>query len=226
MADSGELDLGSAGASGRREHERRKAQREAEVNERHPRIGNVLLRLQDAPSHERAWATGSEGEEELGASLDKNCPEVLVLHDRRMPRSQANIDHLAVSPSGVHVIDAKRYRGKIVVKKPLFGPERLLIAGRDQTRLIDGLERQVGAVQSVLERVGVPDVPVHACLCFLNPEGWLAASDLPIFRTLGVRGFPLYIPRKLVKRLKQPGELDATAIRSLAESLVTALPAA
>jgi hypothetical protein len=59
-----------------------------------------------------------------------------------------------------------------------------------------------------------------------TPTGWLAASDLPIFRTLTVRGFPLYTPRRLAKRLNQPGELDATAVRSLAESLIAVLPAA
>jgi hypothetical protein len=226
MANGGELDLGSAGASGRREYERRKAQREARVAEHHPRIGNMLLKLQDAPSHERAWATGAEGEKELAASLQKHCPEVLVLHDRRMPRSRANVDHLAVAPTGLYVIDAKRYKGKIVVQKPFFGPEKLLISGRDKTKLVDGLERQAAAVRSAVEIAGSPDVPVRACFCFLNPEGWPAASDLPIFRTLTVLGFPLYSPRKLVKRLNQPGELEAGRVRSLAESLVSILPAA
>lgn len=35
-----------------------------------------------------------------------------VLRDRRIPGSRANIDHLAVTPTGVHVIDAKRYNGR------------------------------------------------------------------------------------------------------------------
>lgn len=226
MANGGELDLGTAGASGRREYERCKARREAKVDELHPRIGNVLLKLQEAPPQERAWATGAEGEEELAASLEKHCPEALVLHDRRILGRRTNIDHLAVSPSGLYVIDAKRYKGKIVVQRSLFGPEKLLIAGRDKTKLVDGLEQQIAAVRSTLERAGTTIVPVHACFCFLNPEGWLAASELPIFRTLTVRGFPLYTPRKLVKRLNQPGALDPTAVRSIAESLVAAFPAA
>jgi hypothetical protein len=40
-----ELDLGTPGASGRREHERRRAKREEKTHERHPHIGGVLLRL-------------------------------------------------------------------------------------------------------------------------------------------------------------------------------------
>ncbi len=56
-----------------------------------------------------------------------------------MPGSRANIDHLAVAPSGVYVIDAKRYKGKIEVRRPLFGKSKLLIASRDKTKLLDGL---------------------------------------------------------------------------------------
>ena len=64
-----------------------------------------------------------------------------------MPGSRANIDHLAVAPSGVHVIDAKRYKGKIEVRKPFFGDAKLFIGGRDKTKLVDGLERQAEAVR-------------------------------------------------------------------------------
>ena len=116
-----EIDLGTAGASARREYERRRGKREAATRERHPHIGNLLLRLQSPPAGEVAWNTGAGGEEALGAHLAKRCPDVIVLHDRRIPRSRANIDHLAVAPSGVYVIDAKRYKGKIEVRKPFFG---------------------------------------------------------------------------------------------------------
>jgi hypothetical protein len=46
----------------------------------------------------------------------------------------------------VYVIDTKRYRGKIEVLKPLFGKPKLKIAGRDQTKLVDGLANQVAVV--------------------------------------------------------------------------------
>jgi nuclease-like protein len=44
-------------------------------------------------------------------------------------------DHLAVGPSGVFVIDAKRYKGKIEVRNPFFGDPSLFIAGRNKTKL-------------------------------------------------------------------------------------------
>jgi hypothetical protein len=128
MEEGHEIDQGTPGGSARREHERRLARREAKTRERHPRLGNLLLRVQSAPASETAWDTGAAGEEALAAHLAKTCPNVIVLHDRRMPRSRANIDHLAVAPSGVFVIDAKRYTGKIEIRKPFFGHPGLFIA--------------------------------------------------------------------------------------------------
>jgi len=62
--------------------------------------------------------------DEAGAStavsLDKHLAGtgVLLLHDRRIPGDGgANIDHLAVGPGGVTVIDSKTQRGKIQVDR-------------------------------------------------------------------------------------------------------------
>lgn len=53
------------------------------------------------------------GEERLGTRLNELADDSLrMLHDRRIPRSRANIDHLAVTRSGVFVIDAKKYKGR------------------------------------------------------------------------------------------------------------------
>lgn len=198
MAEGHEIDRGTPGGSARREHERRRARREAMTRERHPRLGNLLLRVQSAPANETAWGTGAAGEEELAAHLAKTCPGVIVLHDRRMPRSRANIDHPAVAPSGVFVIDAKRYKGKIEIRKPFFGSPSLFIAGRNKTKLVEGLARQQEAVRSALAEA-LPEMPVHACFCFLNPEVQAGGSGLPLFRTLSIDGFQLFYPRKLSK---------------------------
>ena len=220
-----EIDLGTAGASARREYERRRGKREAATRERHPHIGNLLLRLQSPPAGEVAWNTGAGGEEALGAHLAKRCPDVIVLHDRRIPRSRANIDHLAVAPSGVYVIDAKRYKGKIEVRKPFFGEPRLLIAGRDKRKLVDGLARQRETVRAALTET-VPAMPVHACFCFLNPASQAGGSGLPVLRTLKIDDFPLFYPRRLSKRLNTPGALSAESRREVAELLSSAFPRA
>lgn len=134
---------------------------------------------------ENRWRTGSEGERMLAEGLARRCPSVPVLHDRRVPGSRANIDHLAFAPSGIYVIDTKRYRGQIRVEKPWFGAAKLRIAGRDRTKLILGLEKQLGVVKRALAGIA-DDVPVHGCLCFVAPEGWLADVGLPAFRTLRI----------------------------------------
>ncbi|HKZ15060.1 MAG TPA: nuclease-related domain-containing protein [Solirubrobacterales bacterium] len=220
-----DLDLGTAGAGARRQAERRKARREAETRAAHPHVGGLLLRFRDAPQSEKAWADGAVGEEAVAAHLAARCPDVIVLHDRRMPRSRANIDHIAVSPSGVWVIDAKRYKGRIEVRKPLFGDAKLVIRGRDKTKLVEGLKRQVDAVRARLAIVE-QDVPVGGCFCLINPDGQAGGSGLPLLRTLVIEGFPLFYPRKLSKHLIRSGPIDAEQRAVLAEALVELFPPA
>jgi len=169
------------------------------------------------------WAVGARGEELLAESLARRCPSALLLHDRRMPGSRANIDHVAVAASGVYVIDAKRYRGKIEVRRALLGDAKLVINGRDRTKLLAGLGRQVAAVEALL-RAGAPGVPVYGCLCFVAPEGRLADSGLPLVRTLKIAGYPLYYPRRLAKKLNGPGPLTRGRAVEIRNQLAYYLP--
>ena len=66
----------------------------------------------------------------------------------------ANIDHIAIAPTGVWVIDTKRYKGKVDVVKPWFREPRLTVARRDQTRLVVGLVKPVDLVKAAMARVG------------------------------------------------------------------------
>jgi hypothetical protein len=215
------LDRGQAGASVAREHDRRRLTRETQVREAHPRIGGLLLAVGQAPQRERAFRQGQLGEEAVGALLDKrtaNGPGE-VLHDRGMPGGRGNIDHLAVVPCGVFVIDAKQYSGKARVVDGGFRGARLVIAERDRTRLIDGLDRQVRVVRSVLAAHGDAGVPVHGVLCFTT-------ADLPRLKTLEIRGHLLLTRRALGRRLDAEGPLSAPDIAALVGVLGTALPSA
>jgi hypothetical protein len=208
---------GTAGASARREHDRRKQRREEAVRRRHPHIGGLFLAFGDKP--ERRWAHGAGGEELVAEALDKRlATDVAVLHDRGMPRSRANIDHLAVAPSGVWVVDTKRYKGKIKVAKPLFGTAKLEIDGRDRTKLVDGLAKQVDAVAAAVAELA-PGTPVHGAFCFVEGE-------LPLLGTPEIRGFPLVHRRLLAKRLNATGPLTAGAIAALATALADRFPPA
>jgi hypothetical protein len=148
-----------------------------------------------------------------------------MLHDRRAPIRQGNIDHIAIAPTGVYVIDCKRYKGKIQVVKPPFGRASLKINRRNRTRLLEGLGRYVADVEAAV--AGVADgVPVHGCLCFVAPAGLLSEIGLPMLRTLKIDGYALYGPRRLAKRLNKRGPLTAERANLLHAELAQRLPPA
>lgn len=57
---------------------------------------------------------GAEGEAETARALAALPPGWTVLHDLRWPgRRLANVDHVAIGPSGIFVIDSKNWTGRI-----------------------------------------------------------------------------------------------------------------
>jgi hypothetical protein len=179
---------GEPGGSARREYERRHQRREAHARSKLGTLGLVLAHVIDEPTSTRVWRQGAHGEVRTAERLSKHLEgsSVRLLHDRRIPRrGQANVDHLAIGPGGVTVIDSKTHRGDIRIDHigGLFVPRRavLLIKGRDQTKLIDGVERQISYVWAALRKANEPDIDLRGALCFPNVEG------LPLFRQLSVR---------------------------------------
>lgn len=216
---------GSAGASAQREYERRKAKREERVRSAHPRIGGFLLALSDEQQSTVAWAAGARGEELLGKRLDGLVARgVRVLHDRRIPRTRANIDHIAVCPAGVFVIDAKRYKGRPQrrVDGGLFRPrvEKLIVGSRDQTRLVEGVHRQVDLVCAALAVAGLPDLPVRGVLCFVE-------ADWPLIGgSFAIDGVSVLWPKRLADRLVVDGPLDDGTADRAHRVLAAAFPPA
>lgn len=219
------VDAGSAGASARREYERRKGKREERVREAHPRIGGLLLAVTDDPQSTRAWATGAAGEVALGRRLDGLVNEsTFVLHDRRIPPTRANIDHIVVSSSGVFVIDAKKYKGRpsLRVDGGFFRPrvERLMVGSRDQTKLVDGVTGQVHKVHSALAAADLGDVPVAGMLCFVE-------SDWPLFGgDFSISGIRVLWPKKAAAEIATRGSVDSEVTRRTYRALAEAFPIA
>lgn len=148
------------------------------------RLGGLAVALSDEKQSTRAWAIGAAGEEQLGARLDILRSEVVaVFHDRQIPRTRANIDHLVITPGRIWVIDAKRYQGRphLKVEGGIIRErtERLIVGRRDCTRLVDGVLKQVDLVRGVVGE----EIPVVGSLCFV-------AADWPLvggaFITRGV----------------------------------------
>jgi Nuclease-related domain len=166
----------------------------------------------------RADAYTNDGAElTLAAALEDAVETVggLVLHNRRMPGGRGEIDHIAIVPAGVHVIDTKTVTGKIEIRRPWLKPDQLFIAGRDRTTYIDGLDRQAQAVRDAIDRIGCRRLAVRGALCFTG-------ADLPFLRTQDIRGHLLLYRKALVNTLVAGGPLSADARVALA-SVLTAL---
>lgn len=157
---STKVEAGTAGASARSEYDRRVAKRQERVRSAHPKLGGLILALSDEPQSTQAWQRGAVGEEKLGRSLDKLKERgALLLHDRRIPGSRANIDHLVIGSPGVFVVDAKRYKGRpqLRVEGGILRPrvETLMVGRRDCSKLIAGIRKQVDLVKAALARLSV-----------------------------------------------------------------------
>lgn len=204
---------GQGGASAGVEFQRRHDARQERVKTNHPRIGGFLLAVFDDPQSTRAWSVGAEGERMLSGMLASVAGESLrVLNDRRIPRTKANIDHLVVCPSGVFVVDAKRYRNarpELLVEGGLFRPrtELLYVGGRDRTALVDGMRKQVDLVRAAL--ADQPEVPVQGVLCFIDADRPLIGGSFT------VNDVAVVWPKELKVLLTEPGALDQDQIADL-----------
>lgn len=196
------------GSARKQEEERRKRRQELERLER----------------REDNWNQGAAGEESTAAAIARRCPAAVALHDRQMPGSRANIDHIVLVASGVWVIDSKRPKGRIKVQKAKGGAQKLLIGGHDRTELVHKLTRQVNAVKAAMLQAG-SDVPVNGAFCFhLQADTTierLRAEDngLPVFGTWTIDGYPLFYPRQMCKRLNDPGTLTSSKAHELARTV-------
>jgi hypothetical protein len=222
-SDAHLIDAGSAGASAQREYERRKRKREDRVREAHPRIGGFLLAITDEPQSTKAWGTGATGEMVLGRRLDGLVNDsTFVLHDRRIPPTRANIDHIVVSSSGVFVIDAKKYKGRpsLRVDGGFFRPrvERLMVGSRDRTKLVDGVNGQVSKVRAALAAADLGDVPVTGMLCFVEADWPLFGGD---FSISDVR---VLWPKKAASEVAAPVLIGPEVVRRTFHTIAEAFP--
>ncbi|HVX19117.1 MAG TPA: nuclease-related domain-containing protein [Acidimicrobiales bacterium] len=211
-----------AGSSAQREYERRRQRREDDVRAKHPHVGGLLLAVTDEPQSTTAWRQGAAGERKLAAALDE-VPGVRTLHDRRRPGTRANIDHIAICPSGVFVIDTKRYTKGQIRARDVGGwfkrDVRLYVGSRDCSKFVGAMAKQVDAVQSALGDLA-PSVPVVPVLCFVDGDWSLFTKPFTI------DGVWITWGKALRKRLTHPGQLGSRYINAAATALEEGLPPA
>ena len=154
------------GASAQREYARRQQARRQRVRARYGPVGSLVAALAGEPRNVDAWRQGAEGEAATARALEWRLhrSDVVLMHDRRVPgRGRANIDHIAIGPAGVTVIDTKSSRGRVQLATVgiINRREQLLVNGRDRTSQLDSLQRQMERVAGVL---GATTTPVM-CRC-------------------------------------------------------------
>lgn len=189
----------------------------------------MLGRLRQALNPERdagaAWEKGAEGERQLAESLQPlvETGAIRPLHDRRIPGSRANIDHLVVAATGVWVIDTKRYQGAIrrEFRGSIFsGGHALTVRGRDRTALVLGVHKQLEHVTRALSGRLADRPPVRGVLCFVDGEwGWR-------WRPFRIEGVEVTWPKALRAALSADGPLDDPAQCALVDALETSFPPA
>lgn len=222
--ESAPIDSGVAGGSAQQEFDRRHSKRDDRIRGAHPRLGGLILALSDDPQATRAWQSGAVGERKLAEKLAGLGDTVVALHDRRVPKGRANIDHVVIGPAGVYVIDAKRYQNaKIAVRRSggFLSPLRtqLMVSGRDQTKLVEAMDWQVAAVRAALTTsADFGDVAIIAALCFVDAE-------FPQFGTIQVSEVRVRGLGGTAKLVSTAGALDASARSHLARHLAAQLPA-
>ncbi|MFI1530682.1 NERD domain-containing protein [Streptomyces griseus] len=154
----------------------------------------VLRRLYR--SHGSSWATGAAGERRTRRIL---APLVwfgfgrwAVLHDRQIPRSRANLDHLVIGFSGPSYVDTKSWKSK---------SSRVRVDARG--RLWYGRYPQQRTVATVLweaeraaEELGHPVRPIIAVHHAVIPRGGLVCGGVTIVQATELRRHLRSLPRE------------------------------
>jgi hypothetical protein len=151
----------------------------------------------------RAWRDGARGERATARRLHRlERHGYTVLHDLQVPGSHANLDHLAIGPAGVFVIDSKYYRGRL----DLGADGMLWYAGYP---LAQQLATDVWATLRVTEALQLPpEVPVRPLMVIHHaPIPWGG---------LTVAGVEVIPPSTLTDALSRDAVLPAAQVEVIA----------
>lgn len=177
--------------------------------------GGATFGLLRRSRSELAWRKGASGERRVGRVLDSLQESgVRTLHDRKMPNSPANIDHVVVSPVGVFTVETKSYDGRLEVRAR---GSQLWINGRNRSSMMSQARQQADAVRAVLNGQNM-DIPTYPMLCFVG-------TSLPLlFPPREIAGVVVCTPRSLTRRLQNhPIRLSEGQVMSVQEALDDAL---
>jgi hypothetical protein len=152
-----------------------------------PRLGLVVaalaamatawgLRFKPSPDAV-AWRQGAAGERRtarLLAPLERHG--WAILHDLAVPGSTANIDHLALGPGGVFVIDSKQYRGRL----QLDAVGKLWHGRHPLAPTLGAVSWEADQTAQALPDPGVAVVPIVAVHGAQVPWGKVVTDGMPV----------------------------------------------
>jgi len=176
------------------------------------RVEDARAQLHAAEREQQAWAQGSQGERTVAAALVGAEPfGWTMLHDLPWPgRQRANIDHLAVGPGGIVVIDSKNWTATAGVRGGV-----LRVDGRAKRAEVSALAAQLGAVAPMLEAKHRD--ALRAVLCVSHQD--LTPQDVG-------QGVTALGASSLVTHLTSlPAVLSPQDVRAVAKRLRAGLPA-
>jgi hypothetical protein len=165
------------------------------------------------------WERGADGEQATAEALSALPREHwTVFHDVHWPgRRYANIDHVAVGPGGVFVIDSKNWTGSIAVRDHVLRQN-----GRSRETTVAAAADAAIAVAAIT--ASVPPQQVQSVLCFVRDEpvtGW--ARDVIVCTTGNIAQMLLTRPSVLDEAQVRQAALELDI--SLREATAPALPA-
>jgi hypothetical protein len=150
------------------------------------------------------WLRGADGEAATAVLLARLPRRWVVLNDRAVPGSRANIDHLVIGPTGVWVVDTKASRARLHVRRGgVWVGDRLIDTG--------SVAWEAAEVSGLLAVGATPLVAVHG-------DGLCRRGK----RSRGVRVLPA---TALVRRLRRGSRvLSRTDVAALARLAAIMLP--
>ncbi|MGO4749587.1 nuclease-related domain-containing protein, partial [Streptomyces sp. 2MCAF27] len=157
-----------------------------------------------------SWASGAAGEQATARLLAPLARRgYAVLHDRAIPGSRANLDHLVVGTFGAAYVDSKNWRSK---KSKLVINGGLLRYGQyDQTK---ALKTVVWEARQAAKALGVPVRPILAVhgAKVPAPRGRTELNGVTVIEAKRLRGMLQGLP-------PQPGwdAARVTAVEQLAQ---------
>jgi hypothetical protein len=162
-----------------------------------PSMPGVRVAFSTAPESQVSWQQQPErGERRTARRLASLLAGrgIVLIHDLRLGGS-SSIDHIAVGPGGVTVIDSHAEQGAV-------DPGRL-----------DGVQRQVEQVKRL-----APEVEVRGAVCVPSADG------LPSLRRREADGVVVEGPRRVARLARRGGSLSLKRRAQIAARLAVELP--